>query len=292
MQFVTITMSTEDLRKNSPIPVGSFIKVLGGDVTLHYNEMGRRVSGKPTLIFLHGSGPGASGYSNFKHNFPYFAQRGYHTIALDYVGYGLSDKPVDFVYDIAVQAQAVHDVVTQLALETIVLIGNSLGGYISIAYYLDHPKKVEKLVLMASGGLEEREKWLPTSRGMAAMSKVTRARDFGRDSMRDTLAFIVHDPSLLTEEVLDERLAIAATQPSEVWTNQRHSATYERLSEINVPVLCFWGTHDQFMPVRHAMLLVETVPDARAVISNRAGHWFMIEEADLFNSATADFLAA
>jgi 4,5:9,10-diseco-3-hydroxy-5,9,17-trioxoandrosta-1(10),2-diene-4-oate hydrolase len=282
-------LPVEDLRRNSPIPVGNYVKVLGDTITLHYNEMGSR-NDRPTLIFLPGSGPGASGYNNFKGNIPYFVERGYHSIALDYVGYGLSDKPIDFVYDIEVQAQAVHDVVTQLGLDRVVLIGNSLGGYIALAYALAHPERVEKLVLMASGGLEERTKWLPDSRGLAEMGKMVRARDFGRDAMRETLNLIVHDPSLLTEEVLDERLAIAASQPSEVWTNQKHSNVHERLGEITAPVLCFWGSHDQFMPVRHALLILEKIADARSIVSNRAGHWFMIEEEALFNSATAEFL--
>ena len=288
---MTEMLSVDKLRRSPPYPVGAYIDVLGGTVKLHYNEMGRKADGKPSLIFLHGSGPGASGYNNFKGNYPYFADLGYHTIALDYVGYGLSDKPDGFVYDTAVQAQAVHDVITQLGLDKIVLIGNSLGGYISLVYTLDHPDKVEKLVLMASGGLEERTRWLPDSRGMAEMGKTVRARAFDRDSMRSTLSLIVYDQSLLSDEVLDERLAIAASQPSEVWTNQRHSPTHERLGEIRAPILCFWGIHDQFLPVRHAMLLLERAPDARAIISNRAGHWFMIEESELFNSATAQFLA-
>jgi 4,5:9,10-diseco-3-hydroxy-5,9,17-trioxoandrosta-1(10),2-diene-4-oate hydrolase len=284
-------LSVEELRRNPPIPVGDYVKVLDDAITLHYNEMGTK-NDRPTLIFLPGSGPGASGYSNFKGNFPYFAERGYHTIALDYIGYGLSDKPVDFVYDIEAQAQAVHDVVTHLELDKVVLIGNSLGGYISLAYALAHPGKVAKLVLMASGGLEERTKWIPESRGLAEMGKMVRARDFGRGPMRDILKLIVRDPSRLTDDVLDERLAIAASQPSEVWTNQKHSNVHERLGEINVPVLCFWGSHDQFMPVRHALLILEKVADARSIVSNHAGHWFMIEEEALFNSATADFLAS
>lgn len=288
---MTPLLSVEDLRKNPPIPVGSYIRVLNDSITLHYNEMGEK-SDKPTLVFLPGSGPGASGYSNFKGNFPYFAERGYHTIALDYVGYGLSDKPADFVYDIEVQAAAVHDVVTQLGLDRIVLIGNSLGGYIALAYTLAHPDRVDKLVLMASGGLEERTKWLPDSKGLAEMGKMVRARAFDREAMRETLNLIVHDPSLLTEEVLDERLDIAASQPSEVWTNQKHSNVHERLGEIKAPVLCFWGSHDQFMPVRHALLILEKIADARAIVSNHAGHWFMIEEEALFNSATAEFLEA
>ena len=56
-------------------------------------------------------------------------------------------------------------------------------------------------------------------------------------------------------------------------------------------MLCFWGSHDQFMPVRHALLILEKIADARSIVSNHAGHWFMIEEEALFNSATADFLA-
>jgi len=57
--------------------------VMAGDVRLHYNEIG---AGEP-LICLHGGGPGASGWSNFKQNIEAFSAR-YRTFLVDMPQYG------------------------------------------------------------------------------------------------------------------------------------------------------------------------------------------------------------
>ena len=62
--------------------------VKAGEITLHLNEVGEG----PPLILLHGSGPGATSWSNFKHNLPALSRR-FRVLAVDQPGYGLSDKP-------------------------------------------------------------------------------------------------------------------------------------------------------------------------------------------------------
>src|SRR5436305_1596259 len=59
-----------------------------GDIKLHANEVGEG----PPLILLHGSGPGATSWSNFKQNLPALSQK-FQVFAVDHPGYGLSDKP-------------------------------------------------------------------------------------------------------------------------------------------------------------------------------------------------------
>ncbi|MGL6070139.1 alpha/beta fold hydrolase, partial [Craterilacuibacter sp.] len=79
----------------SPIPEGRFVTLPDG-LKLHYHDEG---SGLPVL-WLHGSGPGASGYSNFKGNVPAFNHAGYRSLVLDLPGFGLSGKPDDVDYDL------------------------------------------------------------------------------------------------------------------------------------------------------------------------------------------------
>src|SRR5262249_14711784 len=81
------------------VPEGKFVDI-GDGLQIHYQEMG---AGKNALVFLHGSGPGASGYSNFRRNYPFFAERGFRTIVPDTLGYGYSSKPeVDYTLDFLV----------------------------------------------------------------------------------------------------------------------------------------------------------------------------------------------
>jgi 4,5:9,10-diseco-3-hydroxy-5,9,17-trioxoandrosta-1(10),2-diene-4-oate hydrolase len=273
----------------SPIPIGKFIELKSG-IKLHYHEVGKPSSERPTVVFLHGSGPGASGYSNFKKNFPYIAEHGYHCLVVDYIGYGLSDKPADMEYSSDTQVDAIHQLVQQSGAKKIVPLGNSLGGLYGLQYTLTWPDEVEKLIMMAPGGMEDPAKFVPSSPGLQAMAAAVKDRAFDPVSFRRLLTHIVHDESHLTPETIAERQPIALTQPSEVFTKMTNRHIWERLGEIKAPALGFWGLHDKFLPVRHAMLFSEYLKNSRMIISSRAGHWFMIEESDYLNRAAVDFL--
>ncbi len=70
------------------VPEGKYVEI-GDGLRVHYHEAGTG----PVVLFLHGSGPGASGWSNFRHNYPAFAEAGFRAIVPDTLGYGYSSKP-------------------------------------------------------------------------------------------------------------------------------------------------------------------------------------------------------
>ncbi|MBW2190820.1 MAG: alpha/beta fold hydrolase [Deltaproteobacteria bacterium] len=133
------------------VPEGKYVDV-GAGITMHYHEAGSGDRG--VILFAHGSGPGASGWSNFKGNYPFFAEHGYRTIVPDTMGYGYSTKPEDGAFsldDVAAQYKALLDA---LGVDRAIVVGNSQGGAIAITMALNYPTLVDKLVLMAPGGLE------------------------------------------------------------------------------------------------------------------------------------------
>ncbi len=266
------------------IPEGKYLNIHAG-MTLHYHEAG---SGDP-VVFLHGSGPGASGYSNFKGNFPVFAENGFRAIVPDLPGFGLSSKPEDAAYVLEFFVAAIHGLISKLGIERCALLGNSLGGAIALRYTLDHPSIVSKLILMAPGGLEDLPVYLQME-GIQKMIQVFTAGPMDMESMRRLLTLQLHDPSLITDELLAERVSVAATQPRTVLTTMRVANMTDQLGEIRCPVLGFWGTNDRFNPASGAMKIVERCPQARVVLLNRCGHWVMVEHRDFFNRACLDFL--
>ena len=272
-------------------PVGRFATVRDG-LRLHYHEFGERTPDQPSLLFLHGSGPGASGYSNFRHNWPAMVAAGHHALVVDYLGYGHSDKPSDFRYTNVNQVALLHDFLVELGIKQVVPVGNSLGGFLGLQYALTHPDRVPRLICMAPGGIEDVADWIHESPGLQAMgAAVRRPEAFTRESFRELLTLIVKDPVHLTDQVIDERLPIARTQPTAVYSTMEYTPIWHDLGAIRVPVLGFWGYHDRFLPVRHALVMQEKIPDCRMILSNRAGHWFMIEEPALFNDACIQFLS-
>lgn len=269
------------------VPEGKYVD-LGDGLRLHYHEAGP--ADGPALVWLHGSGPGASGWSNFKHNFPTFAARGHRCLVLDNLGFGHSSKPdVDYGMDFVVGG--VIRALDRLGVARASVVGNSHGGAVAISLALAQPARVARLVLMAPGGLEEREVYMGMS-GIRTMMKVFLGPDgLTREGMRKVFGLQLFDPATLDEATLDERLAIAATQPKRVMTSLGVPHLAPRLGELACPVLGWWGTDDNFCPPTGAVTLSKACKDARVVTLSRCGHWVMVEHPELFNRWTADFLA-
>jgi 4,5:9,10-diseco-3-hydroxy-5,9,17-trioxoandrosta-1(10),2-diene-4-oate hydrolase len=242
------------------------------------------------LVFLHGSGPGASGWSNFKKNFPFFAERGYRVILVDNLGFGYSSKP-EVDYTLAWVTNGVRRLLDALDIEQYGLVGNSHGGAVAIQLALDEPARASKLVLMAPGGLEERDVYMQMS-GIRTMMKVFLGPSgITRDTMRQIFALQLFDPTQLDDETIDERLAIASDQPKRVMSTLSVPHLAPRLGELVCPVLGWWGMSDQFCPSSGATTLARECRDARVMLVSRCGHWVMVEKPDLFNRITLDFLA-
>ncbi|KWF37916.1 alpha/beta fold hydrolase [Burkholderia pseudomultivorans] len=266
-------------------PDGIFTDVPGG-LRLHHFEAG---AGRP-VVFIHGSGPGASGFSNFKHNYPAFAAAGHRAIVVDLPGYGQSSKPSDVAYTLDFFVGALHAQLTALGVGPAVLLGNSLGGAVALKYALDHPDAVDALIMMAPGGVEDRDTYFRME-GIQRMVKLFTHREMNDDTMRELLTLLVHDPAIVTDALVAERMKVCVEQPTEVLSTMSVPNLTDALGELRCPVLGFWGTDDRFNPVGGAMKFVERCRDARVVLMNRCGHWVMVEHAAYFNRECLDFLA-
>ncbi|AXK62604.1 alpha/beta hydrolase [Burkholderia sp. IDO3] len=266
-------------------PAGIFTDVPGG-LRLHHFEAGE---GRP-VVFIHGSGPGASGFSNFKHNYAAFAAAGHRAIVVDLPGYGQSSKPADVAYTLDFFVGALHAQLTALGIGPAVLLGNSLGGAIALKYALDHPDAVDGLIMMAPGGVEDRETYFRME-GIQRMVKLFTNRQMNDDTMRELLTLLVHDPAIVTDALVAERMNVCVEQPTEVLSTMSVPNLTGALADLRCPVLGFWGTDDRFNPVGGALKFVERCRDARVVLMNRCGHWVMVEHAAYFNRECIDFLA-
>ena len=258
---------------------------LKNDVKISYTTYGK---GYPVL-FLQGSGPGASGWLNFRYNVQHFVDQGYQVIIPDLPGFGDSDKP-DLDYTLDFFAESMMDFANQLDLEKFALVGNSLGGAVSLGMSLANPDRISHLMLMGCGGLENIEVYFQQMEGIQAMTKIPLGSpEFTPAYLKEVLKLIVFNPEHITDELIEERFRILKTQNPAVFTRMSIPNITERLKEINTPILGFWGAQDRFCPISGARTLVEC-PNAEMVTLSQCGHWVMIEYAELFNQRCTDFL--
>lgn len=266
------------------IPEARYAEIDSG-VRIHYHDVG---SGFP-VVFLHGSGPGASGFSNFQGNFPFFAEHGFRTIVPDALGFGRSSKP-DMDYGLDAVLAGLKALLRHLKIERCALVGNSHGGAQAIKLALDEPALVEKLILMAPGGLEVRERYME-QRGIRAMFKAVSAPDgLSEENLRKVLTLQVFQAAHITDELVAQRWEIAQQQPKRLFQTLIVPHLAPQLAELRCPVLGLWGNQDQFCPVSGASILSDHCHDSRVLRIANCGHWVMVERPMLFNRMCTEFL--
>ena len=271
---------------NKPVLEGRYATLPNGR-RIHYLDQGKG----PVVVFLHGSGNGACGYSNFKGNVPALVEAGYRCIVPDLIGFGYSDKPADVEYPLSFFIECVKQTLDVIGVNKYTLVGNSLGGAVSLGFALAHPQHVERLVLMAPGGLNDLPDYLAMP-GMAAMFALYGAgKPVSEADMKVFFrkAFVVN-PDSVDDELVRERHALMQLQNPQVMKTMKVPNMTERLREITCPALTLWGLNEQMMPDSGILRLAKGLPHGRMILVPQCGHWVMIEHRELFNRMVLDFL--
>jgi 4,5:9,10-diseco-3-hydroxy-5,9,17-trioxoandrosta-1(10),2-diene-4-oate hydrolase len=188
-----------------------YAQVRSGDreMRLHYHEAG--AGNGQTVVLLHGGGPGASSWSNFGRNIAVLAQR-FRVLAVDQPGYGHSDKHTEHEQYNRYSADALLALFDQLGIERAALVGNSLGGGTAVRFALDNPDRAGRLVLMGPGGLSVNLFSPDPTEGVKLLGRFT--AEPTRENLERFLRIMVYDQKLITEDLIDERFAIASTPES------------------------------------------------------------------------------
>jgi 4,5:9,10-diseco-3-hydroxy-5,9,17-trioxoandrosta-1(10),2-diene-4-oate hydrolase len=277
-------------------PEGKYVQV--GNLKLHYHEAGAEHA--ETVILLHGGGPGASAWSNFGRNLPVFAKH-YRTIAVDQPGFGRSDKPTEHPQYFRHSADAVAGLMDALGIERAHFVGNSLGGGAAVRLALNHGKRAGRLVLMGPGGLSLNVFAPDPTEGVKNLGRF--AAHPSRERMEAFLRIMVHDQSLITDELIDDRFAAANTPESlaamrAMGMSFAQPATYEEgllwreAHRLRQRVLLIWGREDRVNPLDGALLALKTIPRAQLHVFGGCGHWAQLEKFDEFNRLALDFLGS
>jgi len=247
------------------------------------------------VVFVHG----LSGcWQNFLENIPFVSQTR-RVVSLDLPGFGESPLPHERI-TIPYYARVVQEVCDRLELETVAVVGNSLGGFIAAELTIQQPVRVERLVLVSAAGISSsnvyRTPALTVGRiGAAVMANQT--VDNRRIAMRPrtrqlALALVARHPRLLAGDVAYEGLLKGANKPG-FYPALRASIEYdyrERLPEIEAPTLIVWGENDSVLSVRDADQYEELIPNTKKLLMRDTGHVPQIERPETFNGELLEFL--
>lgn len=270
-------------------------------VRIHGHDVSYRMAGEgPTVVLIHGI---AGSSTTWREVMPALAER-YTVIAPDLLGHGQSAKPRGD-YSLGAYASGVRDLLTVLDQEWGTVIGHSLGGGVAMQFAYQFPERVQRLVLVASGGL---------GKEVSALLKAVTL-----PGAEYVLPVLLHRRIRETSEWPAKQIRRLGWQPStslsEVWRSytsltDRHGqqafvhtvravidiggqriSAHDRLYLAEaLPTMIVWGDRDRIIPVAHAYRTAEAIPDARLEILEGAGHFLPWRDADRFLPLLEDFL--
>ncbi|MDQ2678358.1 MAG: alpha/beta hydrolase [Actinomycetota bacterium] len=256
----------------------------------------------PVLLLIHGIGDSSESW------LPVMERLAEHhtVVAPDLLGHGDSAKPrAD--YSVAAYANGMRDLLDVLGIDRVTVVGHSLGGGVAAQFAYQYPERCERLVLVATGGVGPEVNpalrlgslpfaelallplQLPVVRlfgRLAARSLQVAGADIGRDA----------DELIRLLETLPDgeaRAAFSRTLRSVVdWRGQVVTMRDRAYLSAHVPVLIVWGTHDAVIPVAHAALAAEALPQARVEIFDDAGHCPHHSDPERFTAQLVEFVAS
>ncbi|AKI99225.1 pimeloyl-ACP methyl ester carboxylesterase [Archangium gephyra] len=254
---------------------------LSTGVRMHYVEQGRQDG--PVLVLLHGY---TDSYLSFERVLP-LLPRSFHVYALDQRGHGDSSRP-DCCYSQSDFASDVAAFLDSQGIPRAVLVGHSMGSFIAQQVALEHPQRVEALVLVGSA---------PTVHGNAVAAELK--------SVVDTLSDPI-DPAFVREfqagtfyrpippSFLDTAVSESLKVPARVWKAALDGLIAEdhssRLRDLSVPTLVVGGDHDGFFSVPEQQALAQALPHATLALYTETGHAPHVELPERFVEDVKRFL--
>jgi 2-hydroxy-6-oxonona-2,4-dienedioate hydrolase len=257
--------------------------------------------GTPTatpVVLLHGSGPGATGWSNFSGNIGHIATAGYRAIAPDMPGWGDSDAVATSAMD---HDKDLVELLDHLALDRVALVGNSMGAHTAIRFATLHPERVTHIVTMGASLGRGTTLFGPADGPSEGLKAIVKAyRDPSPENMQALVEIMTFDKArFATPELTAARSQAALARPehlSNYLDGLAHGAPIpirvdrDAIAAITAPTLLIHGKDDRVLHYEITLWLLANIPNSRAVLLNRCGHWAMIEHAEEFNRLVIDFL--
>ena len=165
----------------------------------------------------------------------------------------------------------------------VALVGNSLGGLLSIDYALRYPDRVCGLVLAGSAGLQERS--------LTDGNKPKATREF----VRGVIGGIFYDQALVTDELVEDWFETMSDRNYTRFILRISRATRDRnvqqeLHQINTPTLIVWGVNDQITPPEVGRHFQSSIRGSKIVFLESCGHVPNVEQPDQFNRQLTEFL--
>ena len=282
--------TVEELRARwAPAP-SVFLNVAG--MRVHMRDEGPRDDASP-IVLLHG-------FASSLHTWDGWAAAltsKRRVVRFDLSGFGLTGPSPDGIYSGDDDMRLVIAVLDHLGIERCVLGGNSLGGGISLRTALAHPARVEKLILVDSGGYPTRPTSKPIVFYLARLPMIEWmvGHTLPRGLVEQGLRNVYGDASKVTPELVDRSRELTQRAGNrraliERGRQSRPTTVAHRIAELKLPTLIIWGGQDRLIPPDTAERFHHDIAGSTLVIFDDLGHMPQEEDPARTTAAVKQFL--
>ena len=230
----------------------------------------RRGGKGQTLLFLHG----ASGMPTILPCLQKLAEH-FDVVAPEHPGYGQSDEP-EWLENIHDMAYFYLDFMEKLALSDVLLVGNSMGGWIALEMAVRSTERIKSMVVVSPAGVKV-QGVQPADTFLMSHEEQVRALVHDQKAAEARLA----EP--MTPEAIDISLKNRHTTARLAWEPRFHDPHLPKwLHRIDVPVTIVWGEQDRILPVGFASGISKLIANSRLEILPQCGHLPHAEKPDQF----------
>lgn len=212
----------------------------------------------------------------------------FHVLTYNHPGHGASDLP-ERPCTVEALAHGLLELLDELDVGRVSFCGVSLGGMVGMAFALEAPERVERLVLCCTSA------YLGPPEAWAQRARTVRAD--GMEAIADTVVgrWFTPEFSRTEPETVARFRAMLASTPPEGYARCCEAVgawdARERISAISAPVLVVAGAEDPATPIGHAELVASRIPGARLHVLEGAAHLANVEQAGDFAQAVLEHLA-
>ena len=251
---------------------------------VRYQSLSEFSSENPNLILIHGFGNSLGTWDSLGSRL----NKAYNIYAIDMVGFGLSEKPIDYKYTNLNQASIIESFAKAMNMESFIVGGHSLGGAVAMHVAMNN-KKTQGLILFNPGiintGVPEFSKYLNL---IFPMSRVSAKQFANRDFREGFLKQSYYNPEIVTEKVMDRVILGSQTKDYMSGMSSMLSKTYnaneaELMNKVKLPTLIVFGIEDRNKSMEEAEELRDGFANSRLEIIQNAGH-YVHEESPVYVS--------
>jgi pimeloyl-ACP methyl ester carboxylesterase len=224
-----------------------------GGINFHYAEY---KGDGPVVLMLHGFGSSTYTWEKVA---PLLQKKGHHVYTLDMKGFGWTDKPVDGAYDPRTLKEEVLAWMDAVGIKKTTLVGNSLGGAISVLIALENPDRVEQMILTDPAGYPQVKPLIIRLADLPLASDALKLV-FSRWVVKWNLGEVFHNPDRVTADRvmayyerlhsqggLEAQVAVARSLDFE-----KFGSFIRRIPEVKAKTLIIWGKDDRWVPLENA----------------------------------------